>query len=156
MSPAIVTKAQLMQAVIAGHQRECFEHSTEGIFDVTAMRDGLASGTIPGELVYIAMECIAPFVRENRVTEQARIDSLDEASWKLDPAIFIHIVNNGEESHLMIDGHHRALRREKEGFDSMPCWIVEKEHAVRPAPGWVQNPFVDWGDALVDGRIVKR
>lgn len=142
-----------MDAVIYGHQRECFEHSIMGVFDITAMREW---AVINCKSVLVPLNLIVPFVRTNRVTELERIKSLPDESWKTDPGMFIEIEKHGKVSHLMIDGHHRALRRFDEGEEDMLNYIVPMKFAIRPSAGWIKDPRVDWGDELKDGKIIRR
>lgn len=149
----LISKSSLMSKVIAGQARECFEHSEEGIFDITAMREWAAANTKP---VWVLLSDIVPFIRTNRVTELERTISLPDSSWQNDPGMFILLGPSGEETHLMIDGHHRALRREMQGEKHMLCYVVPMADAKRPSAGWYTNTQTDWGDELVDGKIVKR
>lgn len=153
----LVTKTQLMAPVLAGLQHECFEHSEAGLFDVTAMRQWLHRVDAEKALVaHVPLSEIVDHIRAHRVTMEERVATLPEDSWREDPGIFIVLNTRNGEEHLMIDGHHRALRREREGFTYMHFYMVPEEYAIRPRPGWTKNPFVDWGDEVVGGRIVKR
>ena len=35
-------------------------------------------------------------------------------------------------------------------------YIVPIKYAIRPSAGWIQDPRVDWGDELKDGKIIRR
>jgi len=152
-----VTKGQLMAQVFSGHQRECFTHSDEGTFDISAMRAALPA-QLPHDSADVSLSQIIPFLAEHRVVEQARVQELSDWSWREDPGIFLVIPPKGGEgvTHLMVDGHHRAVRRHLEGMEDMRFYFVQLKDALRPAFGWVANPFVDWGDPIIDGRIVRR
>lgn len=159
IATTILTKSQLMERVISGHERECFSHSTEGIFDITGMRQLIKSGKIEGELRTVDLDQVIPFIEQNRVVDMQRVHDLDRASWRDDPGIFIVLKEDTDGNGptvLMVDGHHRAMRRRQEGFPTIWMWFIKEENAVRPAPGWVQNTSVDWGDEIIDGKIVKR
>ena len=151
----ILTKAQLMDLVIRGGQRECFTHSEAGTFDVTAMRQ--AAPQI-GEIQEIPLSNLLEFIAQSRVVDRDRVLSLPEESWRSDPGIFVvHEYDAaGVPTVTMIDGHHRAMRRALEGMETMQLWFIPIEKAIRPAPGWVTNPYVDWGDPIVDGKIIRK
>ena len=156
MNTIKITKSQLMQPVIAGEQHECFEDSELGIFDVTAMREACKAGRI-GELTSIPLDQIIPMLAEQRVVDPDRVDELDEKSWRDDPGIFI--LTGFDEENIpnvcMVDGHHRAMRRHIEQLDNFVAYFVPVEQAIRPGEGWTKNPFVDWGDPIVEGKIIR-
>lgn len=157
LQPVVVSKDDIMRHVIEGPGRESFEHSTEGRFDVTGTRHLLHGDRIPWMQQDVPLSEICDFLRANRVFDPRRVDSLDEASWRYDPGIFVIIPEpGGDISHLMIDGTHRALRREKEGMETMAFYFVELRYAQHPGQNWTPHPFLDWGDQLIDGKIVKR
>lgn len=148
------TKTQVMEYVIRGITRECFTHDGQGIFDVTAMRQ---RAHIIGELHSVYLEDIIPFILTERVIDEERVRTLSDASWQQDPAMCVVIPEQGGGvSHLMIDGHHRAMRRHLEGMDSIDMWMIPLTYVLRPEPGWEQHPALDWGDKIVDGKIVRR
>lgn len=149
----LISKSELMCRVIEGGARECFEHSECGTFDVTAMREWAAANLQP---VSVRLSDINPFIRTNRVTEEKRVMGLPEDSWKHDPGMFLLLGEGDDITHLMIDGHHRALRREIEGETCMLCYVVPTAEAKRPQEGWFKDTHADWGDNFVDGKIVKR
>lgn len=140
-----LTKTQLMQRVIEGREHESFEHETEGRFDITLMRQAIANRSIPFDRVLVAIDQIAPFARENRVFDEARIRELPESSWRHDPPIYIEMEDG---LMLLVDGTHRILRAEQERMKVLTVDIVPFSHAIRPAPGWVPNNTVDWGRPL--------
>lgn len=153
----IVSKSEIMQDVIKGRAHECFEHSDEGIFDVTLMREWAA---LYGEIHTIDVADCAPFIRQSRVTDPARIAELPMEAWLSDPVMFIEMTREvggkSETTHLMIDGHHRMLRLEQEGVKTARAYIIPEQFAIRPQPGWGSSG-VDWGEhIIVDGEIVKR
>ena len=149
----LISKSELMSRVIQGHARECFEHSEQGIFDITAMREWAKMNTKP---VWVLLSDINPFIRTNRVTELERVNNLPRESWESDPGMFILIGSPPDETHVMVDGHHRALRREMQGEKRMLCYVVPIAEAKRPQPGWYKDIRVNWGDDIVNGAIVKR
>lgn len=155
-----VSKTRLMNYVIAGRMRECFSHSDQGEFDVTAQRAWCEQNALDEakcQVINVGLEQIIPWLAEHRVVEDQRAAELPETSWLLDPGIFIHYVDieAGTESHLMIDGHHRALRRHREGKDNMLFYLVPSKFIIRPSKDWIPNPWFDWGDKMVDGKIIK-
>lgn len=154
----IVSKSELMRPVILGLQHECFDHETDGVFDVTEMR---ARADELGKLVEVPMENVAPFIAEARVIDMDRVMELNELSWKHDPGIAL-VMESPEEAEdgtptvMIVDGSHRAIRRSIEKCKTMRFWMIPIAKAIRPAEGWVKNPFVDWGDQIIEGQIVKR
>lgn len=151
----IVSKNQLMSLVASGRCHECFEHSEIGLFDITDMR---ARASELGELAVLSLEDITPFVVENRVIDDGRVKDLSETSWKNDPGIMIVLKRDsaGVPTVVMVDGHHRSIRRYIEGLVDMQMWMIPIEKALRPSEGWVKNPYIDWGDQIIDGKIVPR
>lgn len=148
-----------MARVMSGHERECFEHSTEGIFDITRMREFIKCRKIQGALCSVDLGQIIPFMEKNRVIDMERVQELDRRSWRDDPGIFIVLKEDNDGSGptvLMVDGHHRAMRRYLEGFHTIRMWFIREEHATRPEPGWARNTRIDWGDEIIDGKVVKR
>jgi hypothetical protein len=152
----LITKTQLMASVVAGLRHESFEHSIDGLFDITAMRQKCAAEEL-GERAILPLDGIIPFIRENRVIEMQRVLALDYESWKNDPGMFIveSYDDAGVPTGIMVDGHHRAIRRQLEGEMEMVVWMVPKDKAIRPGANWMRHPD-DWGDAIIDGKIVKR
>lgn len=155
---SLKTKTELMALVIAGKNRECFEHSHFGMMDVTAMRTIVLSGRAY-DYVFVPLHLICDHIRETRVIDKERITTLPAESWQKDPAIFIispapHLPGGWE--HTMVDGHHRALRREAEGLQDIRAAFIHERDIIRPPEGWGLRADMDWGDALVDGKIVKR
>lgn len=140
-TPRVVSKTEVMQLVASGRARECFEHESAGRFDVTAMRDAIKKNEISFKLLCVAIDQVSPFVRQNRETEPARVNELTWESYENDPGIFIEVPDG---TSLMIDGHHRALRREAEGLDHMFFYFIPWDQAIRPSEAWIQNPFVTW------------
>jgi hypothetical protein len=150
----IVPKGVLMAIVQAGLSHECFEHSELGLFDITSMRKAITAGTLPFNKIKVSLEQIVPWVHTNRVTEEARWRSLPIKSWYDDPGIFIVTqLGNGTLEHLMVDGHHRSLRRHFEGKETMDFYEVALRYAIRPDPH--MSKLAEWGDQqLVDDKIV--
>lgn len=149
----MMTKSQTMELTKMGLSRECFDHDTWGQFDVTAMR---ARAKELGTLEVVPLHLILDHIKRHRVTEHARVMDLKDHEWKDDPGIIIFATENGVLWHATIDGHHRALRREHEGKDTMLFWMIPIEKALRPAEGWGTVPGLEWGDPIVDGKIVKK
>lgn len=150
----LMTKTEVMNLVASGKVHETFDHSTCGKFDVTAMRAYAMSRHLPTLRVRIA-DVYAELCRD-RVIDQARVDELDEASWKDDPAMVI-ILEEG--SHLLIDGTHRILRRHKEGQFLFRAWFIEERFAIRVDPTeWIEGVHrgIDWGDKIEGNKIIKR
>lgn len=150
----LLTKTETMKLISAGRIHENFEHSEQGLIDVTAMREQCKAGKF-GPPLEIGLDQIIPFIHEHRVFELDRVKELDAESWQHDPGIFVIVYERCGISHLMIDGTHRALRRRLEGLDMMLFYMIPQEHIIRPAPGFVQ--LTDWGDSILQGgKIVKR
>lgn len=142
-----------MAHVIAGRARESFEHSIIGQFDVTATREVAKAH---GKFIIVPFSDFLDYCRENHVWEPERVAALDTISWRHDPGIMLWDTTNGQVEHTMIDGIHRALRREREGLTEMVFWELPVAQAIRPGFGWGMKPGYDWGDAVVDGKIVRR
>jgi hypothetical protein len=157
MSVPIMSKTEVMKLVSWGRVHESFEHEHEGRFDVTAIR--MLSPQIKGEVHELPIHDVLAFILINRVLDVQRVRDLDAESWRNDPAIAIQMVRDGITEHLLIDGVHRIMRRHQEGLQTFRCYVIDEKHAIRPdlnkwQPGVERG--IDWGDAVVDGKIVKR
>ena len=147
----IIPKSAIMALVARGEHCECFEHEELGLFDVSAMRERAKTH---GEAVEIAIDQVEPFVRANRVFEQARVDQLDSYSWRFDPVLYVRLEEGPPHgtSYLLIDGAHRVLRRHQEGCDTVLAVILTEADIIRPdltALGRTSDMVgIDWGAPL--------
>lgn len=152
-----MSKTEVMKLVSWGRVHESFEHEHEGRFDVTAMR--MLSPQIMGEAYELPIDQVLTFILLNRVLDVQRVRDLGAESWRNDPAIAIQMVRDGVTEHLLIDGVHRIMRRHQEGLQTFRCYIIDEKYVIRPDPKEWQRGVeqgIDWGDELVDGKIVKR
>lgn len=153
----IVSKSQLMYHVARGEMREAFQHDELGYFDVTAMR---ALAVKKGELVTVDINAVAPFVQEQRVFEWTRARELPWESWQRDPILYVRITEPFPLpiSYLLIDGAHRVMRRLEEGRTTVDAYVLDMADVIRPAANQsdIRNHGFDWGDDIVNGKIVKR
>jgi len=140
-----------MCRIIAGECREAFSHSTYGDFDITALREYARNHL--ELLCNVDLAPIVEFVLKSRVYDESRVSELSAASWQFDPGLLLQL---DDGTHLFIDGTHRAIRRMREGLDSMALYMIPFNTAPRLLPDWIKDPKVDWGDDIVDGEIVKR
>lgn len=147
-APVVVSKTELMNFVAAGKGHESFEHSACGVFDITVMRELSLMLSTAGQVqkFEVPLDNICDFIRSSRDTEEARIGELAEESWRSDPGL---VITMPDGTSLIIDGHHRALRREREGeqymrFFAWPLALVDL--FGRPAQNWGRPPGVEWGD----------
>lgn len=153
-----MTKTEIMKLIAKGQIHESFEHSTEGLFDITEMRQACAtSGSRPFE---VPIASVLPFILTNRVFEMQRVFDLDENSWKNDPAMCVLYDRGGSAEHLLVDGVHRIMRRHHAGLTDFHCYFVDEKDIVRPDMRKWQDGVkrgLDWGsEVVVDGKIVKR
>ena len=158
------TKTELMNCVAAGQLREIFQHSTEGWFDITGMREMISNNVIAAnivkikcdfEVVKVELEQIIPFIFESRVMEQERVLSLSKESVMLDPGLVI-LTNDGK--HLLIDGTHRAIARAIAGEKFMLFYMIPENRAIRPSPAEINSAKNhEWGDKTLNekGEIVS-
>lgn len=156
MTDKLMTKTEIMKLIAKSQIHESFDHSIEGRFDITEMRQR-AKGTFVFD---VPIDSVLAFIRANRVFETQRIFDLDENSWKNDPAMCVVYHRGGSDEHLLIDGVHRIMRRHHEGLKDFQCYFVDEKDIVRPDTSqWqegVKRGF-DWGaEVVVDGKIVKR
>lgn len=148
-----MTKNELMAIVASGAARECFTHSVLGHFDVSATRGHCL---IHGKLRNVELAALIEHIIKNRVFEEERVISLPASSWQADPGIILVCPEPKDQfSHCIMDGTHRALRRHREGKETMQFYIIPLHEAVRLGDCDVVLTNV-WGDDLVDGKIVKR
>jgi hypothetical protein len=152
----LMTKTEIMKLVASGKVHECFDHSIEGTFDVTAMREWAEDNAV---VMLCPISDVLSFILTNRVFEMERAFDLDENSWANDPAMCVVLERNGQEEHLLIDGIHRIIRRHHAGLELFKCYMVPESKVVRPDMTQWQHGTergIDWGDDVVDGQIVKR
>lgn len=145
----ILTKTQIMQHVISGEALESFFHETEGSFDITSMR---VFAKNHAQKVLVPIESIVTFIKSSRVVDEQRVLELSVDSWKTDPGIIV-MLNSGE--HLLIDGSHRTLRRELEGEEYALMYLVLEKDIIRVPETHEPCQHLDWGDSIIDGKIVK-
>lgn len=152
------TKASLMRAIAQGLAQEIFSHAELGEFNVTLMRAAAERMLYENrvEIVHVALDQIIGHIMTDRVTEPARVMGLGTESWEDDPGLIVHY--ESDNSHLLIDGHHRAMRRNAEGKETMPFFLLKEKDIIRPdyrRPHW--KP--DWGDKIIDpitGKVRER
>lgn len=156
MTEKVMTKTEIMKLIAANRIHESFDHSVEGLFDITEMRQR-AKGTVP---FTVPIHSVLSFILTDRVFEMQRVFDLDEDSWKNDPAMCVVYDRGGFTEHLLVDGIHRIMRRHHEGLEDFQCYLVNEKDIIRPDMSkWqqgVERGF-DWGsEVVVDGKIVKR
>lgn len=161
-----LTKSQVARLVAQGLARETFQHVTLGHFDVTALRAlvevefteimrcsyeaiSIAGGVEMGAVAYLT---------QNREVDQARCaeltcEQLDE------PLIFLLCPpgSNGDgETHLLVDGIHRLVQRDRIGCFEFRFRMVPLDRAPRVDLG--DDASIAWGDLdLVPGvGLVRR
>lgn len=155
---SVATKTRLMSLIASGMAREIFSHSEQGDFDVTGMREAAERALYHDkcEIVNIDLSQLLGHIMESRVTEPERVMSLPESAWQDDPGLIIYYPE--DNSHLMIDGHHRAMRRNVEGKTTMMFYLLQPKDIIRPD---YSRPHFrpDWGSKIVDpatGKIRER
>lgn len=158
-----VKKSQLAKLVAKGRVHESFVHSTCGTFDITLMREFAqknvrfsADGEVREsevELVLLTInEEVKQFIMQSRDVEEERIMELSEESWDRDPIMGVHYPDG---TTLLIDGHHRILRRLIEGKTDVIAYMFKPEQIIRPQTGWGDMKGVEWGNkTFVDGELV--
>lgn len=142
-------KSDLMKNVVRGIGREVFEHSEEGVFDVTAMRQYCTRIGLKPVLLEVA--AILPYIKETRVHEMSRVYELSAYDCRNDPALGVEYPDG---THLYIDGTHRALRLDILGVLHQPLWLLKESEIIRP--DLRLHSMGDWGDEFKDGKIIKR
>lgn len=153
----IMTKTELMALVAAGKIHESFEHSEEGHFDVTAMREWARAHAAP--IVSFSMEGIIEPLRAGRVVDEERVKTLHLNSVLNDPSMIVTYEKDGVTSHLVIDGTHRILRRHKLGMKNFPAYLIHSDDIIRPdTTQFVRgvDRGIDWGDGVEGDKIIKR
>ena len=145
----VISKSALMTAVAAGVMREYLTHSTEGVFDVTAMREYAEQSS---EICLVETREMYRMVMGSRVTSATRSAELSRDQWARDPIIAV-VYDDG--THLLIDGSHRTMRAYMEGLPHMYAYILPESAVIRPGEGERQE--INWGEHdIVDGEIKKR
>lgn len=142
-----------MGKVVSGHEHECFTDPAEGTFDITGLRQLIRIKAIPGELRSVDIDPIIAYIDGTTVKpgvtiDHSRVWQLGPESWRDDPGIFVVLkeskdkgIDKGSDTRtvLMVDGHHRAVRRHLEGFHTIWMWFIHEEHVVRPTTGCVHD-----------------
>lgn len=150
-----LTKSGVMDLVARGLAHESFEHTQHGLFDVTEMR--LHAPEL-GEKHLIDLAMVIPHLQgDEREVDMSRVRSLDPHSWLYDPAMFIQIgETDGVPDVIMVDGHHRAMRRHLEGLTDMEAWLIPIDKVIRPnMEAMIRGP--EWGEKEIkDGKLVPR
>lgn len=146
-----LTKTEIMQLVANGQHREAFEHSELGLFDITAMRERAKTH---GKLVEIDIACVANFVIENRPYDRDRMRSLTVEQIN-DPILYVHLPNDpqGADTHLLVDGAHRAIRRAHLGLPTVHAYILTEADIIRPdfnVFGFGPHFGIEWGETLAE------
>ena len=105
---------------------EIFQH-TEGVWNISAIREGIA--TEPETFTIIDMPLSQEFIRHIRTNlginiKRARALTLEQRD---EPGLVI--VREREHGIIvfMIDGHHRAIRRWRDGFKTMQVHVIAEE-----------------------------
>lgn len=152
----MMTKTQLAAVVASGQARESFDHHLNGVvtrYDVTAMRERAAKEG--WEVCTADIALVLDHLTENHVWEKDRILSLTREEWLDDPAIVVVEpgANGGAETHLVVDGVHRILRRHCEGLGFFRFYEARGPQVELVKPGWGSLPSMDWGQPLEDGVI---
>jgi muconolactone delta-isomerase len=148
VSTQIVKKSELVELVRRGLVHESFEHSHIGVFDITVMRDFHALLAPMGVIkpINTPLAPLCDHIRAARDFEPARIDELSAYSWNADPGIIV-LLPSGES--VIIDGTHRALRREREGLKTMRFYswpLAIADQVGRPDTSKFGDiPGVEWG-----------
>ena len=154
----LISKSQLMQVIESGRGRETFTDSEEGIFDVTAMREYAFKNKLPTQA--FPTRGMEQYLREHRVIDNARVRELRDYSYLCDPALVVIYQRPGEAvQHLLIDGSHRIMRRCINRFSTFRAYVFTEAQIIRPdltGRATLEEVGMDWGDKVVDGKIVKR
>lgn len=140
----VISKTALMAKVIAGIAHEAFEHTDEGSFDITLMREAALRGDYGDPWESELSQEHVDFIRNNRDWERARVKALyrDRSKPWNEPVLAIEM---GDGTHLHCDGTHRILVRWKLGLRNFFYWNVPLDKVIRPGPNLITNPFLDWG-----------
>lgn len=151
-----MTKSEIMARIIMGNGHETFTHSIEGHFDVTLMRNKAIAEKREPVLVPVAL--LVDHLRTNYVHEAARVrhfvEKFTQTPDLYDPAMF---VSYQDGTSLLVDGVHRVLAADYLRMEHYIFWRFTEDEIIRPDFNLMGfNPERDWGDALVDGKIVKR
>lgn len=148
-----MNKTDVMLRVAAGQALEAFtfvpdDGGPEVRYNISALREMMKAGAPGGELVWVAMDQVEDFLRNNRVWEQARVDALSYEEYTFDPAITLLEGEGDSATYCFVDGVHRILRRAQEGMVNALVWTFPANHAPRilPDSGFVPGP--DWGSPL--------
>jgi len=159
----LVSKTDLMSRVARGHCHEAFEHSIEGRFDITLMRQKALDERRTPQHVPVTADIIQ-FLMTNRVWEEARVQHfIDKAAENWEPAMLVCYKG---DVHLIVDGAHRLIAGYRLALPDMKAagtntflasfWVFDESEIIRPQQNWVPNPHLDWGDEMTNGQIIKR
>ncbi len=146
---AVTSKSQLTSLVKSGLVHEAFTHTTEGVFDITEMRNFALKCKKIVEYIPID-DSLINFVKENRDIDYDRVASLSRDELN-DPCM---VVAYPEGEMLIIDGGHRIIRQAQLSLPTIPFWVFEPSEIIRPANDFVDSG-IEWGAfEIVDGQIL--
>lgn len=146
MTPSRAKKSDLVAMVACGLAHESFEHSECGIFDITVLREVMPVLLMVDAVqkIRVPLDQICDFIRACRDYEEDRIRELGPESLD-DPGICLKMPDGTD---LLIDGTHRALRRERDGEQEMKFFSIPYEIAnaiARPTQSY-RRLGAEWGD----------
>lgn len=152
----VLSKSEMVVLVASGIGHESFDHEQFGRFDITNLRNlapnaaylSRLTGVACCEAVIYPLAPIIAYAKSSaRDTEEARIAELPQESWESNPGIAILMP---DRTTLLIDGHHRALRREREGKTDMRFWLWTWDAANKfgrvDTSSFAEVPGLDWGN----------
>jgi hypothetical protein len=149
----VQTKTEFMQAVFAGFAAETMtfvpdDGTPTRVYNVTELRKRLYTPfhipKIAGERIAVMTSDIAPYLRENRVWDEERVRNLKPTDLE-DPPIALR---QPDGSMVFVDGTHRALRRERDGEETMEIMVVDDHLAPRIDPVFSSLLNEGWGEPL--------
>ena len=105
---------------------EIFQHD-EGIWNITAIYEGIA--TEPDTFATIEMPLTQSFIHYCKLNIGVNIKRARELPLeKRDSPGLVIVRERGEAMNLLlIDGHHRAVRRWRDGFKSLTVHIISEQ-----------------------------
>lgn len=149
-----LTKTELSARVKEANAGEVFEHSELGWFNISEMREMLRY--FPEWICQVDIKALLPQVGGSNVWAEERVKSLTDEECE-EPGI---VIVDFDGTHVLADGIHRLIRRERNGEQIMRFYFCPVEHAIRLDPVIValhtallgSSLAPDWGISMDDSE----
>lgn len=145
------TKRQVMELVASGIVDESFVYEDGTVYNITALRM-LAKKTNRKPILAFITQQLIDLVQNERDIDYNRIQDLKDHL--NDPAI---LIDQGDGSHLIIDGNHRIIARYFMGLIDFPAYVFEKQEALAACPmDEMVDAGIEWGSEAFNNELKSK